>query len=155
MKILFICTGNLCRSPLASEYLKKILKERNVKSVEVSSAGLYTIEGNTAEETACIVAQENGINLEKHRSQLLKPEDIRDADLILVMERMHLEDIISSYPEAEDKVKLLRGFARNGAIKTDIADAYGFPLNNYRQCFKDIKESIEGLFKFLKVNNKI
>jgi protein-tyrosine-phosphatase len=155
MKILFICTGNLCRSPFAAEYLKKILKERNVKNVEVYSAGLYTIEGNTAEETANIVAQENGINLEKHRSQLLKPEDIQDADLIFVMERMHFEDIMSSYPEAEDKIKLLRSFARNGAIKTDIADAYGFPLNNYRQCFKDIKESVEGLYKYLKVNNKI
>jgi protein-tyrosine-phosphatase len=155
MNILFVCTGNLCRSPLAAEYLRKILRERKISTIQVSSAGLYTIEGNTAEETAFIVAKENGIDLEKHRSRLLKPEDIQDNDLILVMERMHLEDIITAYPEAEEKVKLLRSFARNGAIKTDIADAYGFPLNTYRQCFKDIKESVEGLFKFLKVHNKI
>jgi len=155
MRILFVCTGNLCRSPLAAGYLKKLLHEKDVSGIEISSAGLWAIDGNTPEETASKVAEENEIDLSNHCSKLLKAEDIKEADLILVMERLQFEEMVRIYPDVERKVKLLRRFARDGTIKFDIIDAYGMPLDNYRECFEEIKESVDGLFKFLTVHGMI
>lgn len=155
MKILFICTGNLCRSPLAEGYLKKLLKEKNLSGVEISSAGLWAIEGNTVEDAAYQVAAENGFDLSNHRSRLLKPEDIKEASIILVMEYLQMREILITYPEAKEKVRLLRSFAPDGTIKSDIDDPYGLELESYREFFKQITESIEGLFKYLKEHNKI
>jgi len=155
MKILLICTGNLCRSPLAEGYLKKLLKDKDSSGVEISSAGLWAIEGNTVEDDAYQVAAENGFDLSNHRSRLLKPEDVKEASIILVMEYLQMREILITYPEAKEKVRLLRSFAPDGAIQPDIDDPYGSGLQSYREFFKQIKESIEGLFKYLKEHNKI
>jgi len=131
------------------------LYEKDACGIEISSAGLWAIDGNIAEDTASKVAFENDIDLSNHSSRLLGEEDIKEADLILVMERLQLEEIERTYPEAKGKAKLLRGFARDGTIKFDIIDAYGLPLANYRECFKEIKESVDGLFKYLTVHGMI
>lgn len=155
MKILFVCAGNLCRSPLAAKYLRKLLRKKDAAGIEISSAGLWAIDGNSPEETASQVAAENEINLSNHISRLLRAEDIKEADIILVMDVLQLEEIKIAYPEAAAKVKLLRSFARDGTIKFDITDAYGLPLSYYRECFKEIKESVDGLFKYLTVHGMI
>ncbi|WP_458411660.1 low molecular weight protein arginine phosphatase [Schinkia sp. CFF1] len=141
-KILFICTGNTCRSPMA----EAILKHKTNNRFEVKSAGIFAHDGSAASSHSIEVLKKQSIPIE-HKSKQLTTELVAWSDLILTMGNSHKEIIQQRYPKANDKVFSLKEFALNN--KADIADPFGGTLEDYEQTFKEIEEAIHKLVEKL------
>lgn len=135
--ILLVCTGNMCRSPMAEVLLKNRLQREGKDSLyRVSSAGTWTTEGRAASSLAIEAMEELGLDLSAHRTHLLTLEDVHEASLILVMAQDHKEALLAEFPEAGYKTHLLSELAGR---RYDIFDPYGSDsLDLYRQCAKEI-----------------
>lgn len=118
--ILTVCVGNICRSPVAEALLKDQLPGR-----KVWSAGLQAVVGHPAEPTACEIAAQQGLDLSAHRAQQLAGWMCAHADLVLVMEAVHQQELERLYPTARGKIRRLGEFGPQGAF--DIADPYREP----------------------------
>jgi protein-tyrosine phosphatase len=149
-RILFVCSGNLCRSPAAAKMFIKLLKREGIEDVEVLSAGTIAIQGDPASSVACETALKMGLDLSDHSSQPTSPELLRSCDLILVMDLSHLISITGMCPDVEPRVRLLRSFAPQSAPNAEIADPMGLPPLAFRTCFANILESLGGLLKEIK-----
>ena len=150
MKILFVCNANIVRSFIAERVLRSRLKNRDVREVDVSSAGLMDMHGAPADETARLVLREQGIRDEGHQSRLLTEAIIGDADLIVTMEKRQLEKIGDQYPHAVNKLRLLKSYLPDpgyGDEDRDIKDPYRRSLFHYRLCCAEISLAIEELTK--------
>lgn len=101
--VLIVCTGNICRSPAAEGLLKHYLKDSH-PGVTVQSAGTHAVINHTADQHSVAVLEELGVNITTHRARQLKPELIAWSDLILVMEKSQLQDIVTRFPTAKGKV---------------------------------------------------
>jgi len=148
-RILFICTGNICRSPFAEGLFNGQVREKGLEGIQADSAGLVALPGNTATAMAQRVAAEYQVDLSNHRAKCVSEALLSWCNLALVMEKSHEQDVLSSYPDATGKVLLLRHFARHGSRRRGIADPYGLQYEAYRFCFLDIQEAIVGLIAYL------
>jgi protein-tyrosine phosphatase len=138
-KILTICTGNICRSPLAEEMLRQLSLSKT-PAVEVRSAGIGALQGAPADDTVQRIAQEHGLQLDAHRGQQVTTALTRWADLILVMEPHHLQYILRTDPTARGKTFLLGHWL---PTQTDIADPYRKSEDSYRQAHTRIAEAVQ------------
>ncbi|PSW03853.1 protein tyrosine phosphatase [Photobacterium lipolyticum] len=114
-KILVVCVGNICRSPSGEYLLKKALPNK-----EIASAGVGALVGKPADKMASMVASEHGVSLEGHVAQQLNSDLCRDYDLILVMEKGHIEAVTNIAPEARGKTMLFGQWIG----QKDIPDPY-------------------------------
>lgn len=142
--VLFVCTGNSCRSVMAKALLEKRIKESGKPNIEVIDAGTGTFGGMfPTAQTIELLARE-GIDISAHTSAQLTRRIVRKSDLILVMSKMHREQILSIEPQAKEKVFLLKEFAfGRGVGDPDIPDPIGQDMETYESCFRTIKQSIE------------
>jgi protein-tyrosine-phosphatase len=146
MNILFVCTGNTCRSCMA-EVLANNLINGSALEVEFSSAGIYANMGQNASEGATRVMGEMGLDLSKHFAKTVTPELVHKADIILALTIGHKNLIVSRYPEARQKTFTLLEYI--GEVG-DIEDPFGGDVIVYRNCANTIKSSIEKLLLILK-----
>jgi protein-tyrosine-phosphatase len=137
--VLFICTGNTCRSPMATGYLRHLLTERGIKDVETRSAGVMTITGLLASQEAVQVMQAEEIDITRHRSTQLTSELIHKADLILSMTPFHRQTALRVSEAARPKTFLLKEFTRSDLKNAQIGDPMGCTLEVFKKCFKEIK----------------
>lgn len=130
--ILTVCIGNICRSPVAEAMLKAALPEKNIWS-----AGIAALEGHAADKTAQEIALQHGLDISAHRAQQLSSYMCTQADLILVMETSHKQELEQKYPFTRGKVHCL---GHTGPTqKVEIAD----PYRKNREAFVTSHNAIE------------
>lgn len=122
ISILFVCSGNICRSAFAEKLLKKLSQENNLK-LEIDSAGTYTNNDLPANADAIRISENFGINLKDHKTKKLTEELLDKNDLIFAMEPSHLFEILITSPKAISKVFLLSSF--DDSKERMILDPYG------------------------------
>lgn len=130
-KVLMVCTGNTCRSPLAQVLLQKLHPDWDVRS-----AGVMAEVGSPAATHARELARQWGMDLEGHRAQSVTPELVQWADHILCLTESHLRSLTSSFPEAKAKARTLGH---------DISDPIGQSMAVYQRCAEQIEEALRAL----------
>jgi len=148
MHILFVCSGNTCRSPMAEALFTAQIKKQKMLSGIVPiarSAGIYALGGSSASREAVKVMAEMGIDIRDHRAQQLNDDLIQWADLILTMTEAHYREIISQYGVSAEKVYTLAKFSRSG--QADVIDPFGSGVETYRQCAGQIQGMIREIIK--------
>ncbi len=147
--IVFVCTGNSCRSVMAEAYLKKVLKEKGREDVKVFSAGTMMLSGLSVSSGTREVLSGEGIDVSGHLSQKLTRQMALSSDLVLVMEVTHKEAVLRLAPEVKNRVFLLKEFAKINDGRLDIADPIGRPLDFYEKTFASIKDAVERVSKLI------
>lgn len=142
-EVLFVCTGNSCRSVMAKYLLEKELKILKKDNILVYSCGISAIEGMGATSSTQVLLQEEGLDARGHRAIRIDDKLLRRADLVLAMASLHREEIIRFYPEFKNRVYLLSEISDH--VLVDIADPIGQPQEEYRRCFLQIKELVKRL----------
>jgi tRNA threonylcarbamoyl adenosine modification protein (Sua5/YciO/YrdC/YwlC family) len=153
--LLFVCTGNTCRSPMASAMMQHHLSRRigvpvdqlEERGVLVISAGIAAMSGGHASPEAARVMQERGIDLSRHESQPLTDRLVRFADLLLTMGSSHREAILAQWPQAAARVHVL------GGESGDVADPIGGTTDLYRRCAEQIEAYLNPWFEKLDLDN--
>lgn len=140
MNILFVCTGNTCRSPMAEAIFNHIWNGK----ADVRSAGLFAAEGSEAAGHALQVLKENNMKLE-HRSKQLREEDIHWAKYVFAMTRGHKQMLMDMYPAAADKIFTLKEYVDGRDGDLDVIDPFGGGLEVYRATFQELHDLIARL----------
>ncbi|MCF6459901.1 low molecular weight protein arginine phosphatase [Clostridium sp. Cult3] len=140
MNILFVCTGNTCRSPMAQGLLEDMARKKDLDIV-VRSAGVFALDGQSVSREAVQVLREEGINISHHRANMIHRDLVEESDLILTMSKSHKEALLSKYDFIEGKVFTLKEYAYG--LEEDILDPFGRGIDVYRHTKEEIKDALE------------
>ena len=149
-RLIFICMGNICRSPLAEVVARASLARTGLADVlTVSSRGTHAFHvDHPADERSILVAERHGLDLHSHKSRLVMPDDFEGGDLLLVMDRRNLQDVrAKAPPQAVGRIKMLMDFG--GRPGVDIPDPYQGQARDFDLAYTMIHEAVEGLTKHL------
>ncbi|RST77067.1 low molecular weight protein arginine phosphatase [Siminovitchia acidinfaciens] len=138
--VLFVCTGNTCRSPMAEAIFNHI----QLGKAFARSAGLFSSEGSRAAQNTIKVLEENKMQLD-HRSSQLNEDDLHWAEYIFTMTKGHKDILMDMYPAAADKIFTLKEYVEGPEGNLDIVDPFGGDIHTYRTTFAELKNLIERL----------
>lgn len=138
--ILFVCTGNTCRSPMAEGAMRMLLEKERPGAFRVMSAGTAAATGFPATMYAIEAAKVWGVDISNHASQPLTKDLIDRADLIFAMSPSHLEQVLKLRPSAKEKTYLLKNFPDSSPDGEGVADPIGQSLEKYNETFLEIGE---------------
>ena len=169
-----VCTGNLCRSPMAEVLLRHSVTERGCEGIEISSVGTWAYYGRPATEEAIATMAERGADLTAHLSRPVEVAELREADLIVAMTSVHVRELANLAPDVSDRVVLLKELREIqseslGADSTpedkvralltgqrpkrrrdlDLDDPMGMPIGAYERCAGELAEGVDVLVKAL------
>ncbi len=146
-KILFICSGNTCRSPMAKYLFNNEIQKLDITDYFGDSAGLYCYPGESASTNATAVLSELNINSEEHYSKPATAALLKKAHLIVCMTNSIKNTIQINFPELTSKLFLLKFFVQQSETVEDIADPFGGDIIMYRNTRDEIAECIQRLIK--------
>lgn len=133
-KILFVCSGNTCRSPLAEGLFKRYLENKNITDVEVSSAGISAFAGDTVSENSVVAAMQRGADISLHRARPLNAQHLYETNLFVCMTKSHA-DVLMRYCSSS-KITVL-----------NVPDPYGGTLDVYNECADSIEKEFPNILK--------
>lgn len=137
MQILFVCTGNTCRSPMAEGFMNKISSQKSINSIAVS-AGISVYPLSCVSPFSVAVMNEYDIDISSHNPTQLNDEHIKNADLILTMTSSHAAYLKMTYPESLNKIFSLGEYT----LTHDVSDPYGQGQDVYGKCAEEIRKAV-------------
>lgn len=146
-RILFVCTGNICRSPTAEYVLKKMLLDNKINGVHVESRGTRAFgDGEHADPRSIECAKKHGVDMSGHRVRQISSQDVVDFDLVLCAQIEHVRQVKQMVPiELEDKIKLfLKSFAPNIGVE-NLPDPYYGKEGGFERVFSLIEQGCRGI----------
>ncbi|MGC8743772.1 MAG: ribose 5-phosphate isomerase B [Verrucomicrobiia bacterium] len=149
--VLFVCTGNVCRSPMAEALFNEFAKGRI--DYRGLSAGICAVNGERASQNAVEAMRQIGIDISRFRSQQLTQEIVKNADYIFCMTRGHLETVLSLYPNAAEKTFLVMEFTEDEG--QDVPDPIGGSLDVYEDCRNRLMKGVKSIVDFIEQQSKV
>lgn len=146
LKVMFVCTGNSCRSAMAHALLRRRADERNNKDIRAYSCGIFADDGEYPTSNATeIMKEEYDIDLTKHRAVNINNSRIREMDLVLCAKNAHKFTVLKMFPELEGKVFTIKEYTENNPQDLDIDDPWGYDKEVYRAVAKELDNCIQKL----------
>lgn len=144
MNVLFVCTGNTCRSPMCEAYFNDLCAKANRRDIRAKSCGIYADSSMPASAQSTATMCRYGIDLSGHKSTPASQELIDWADIIIAMTRSHKFSVAAISKDAAGKTRLLLEYADRK--DSDVADPFGGSTELYTHCFEEMKGALDNLF---------
>lgn len=148
-RILFVCTGNTCRSPMAEAMFKHMLEKEGKRDLDIRSAGVQAAPHEPISPRAREALAEIGVSAPEHGAHRVGRKDLQEADLVLVMERRHRSLLTQDYPDEAAKISVLKEYV-SAPGNPDIADPVGGSQKDYQKCRIELQDSLLALLTLLK-----
>jgi len=149
LRLIFVCTGNICRSPMAEGLMRHRLAAEGQDASGITSMGTHGVVDAPASLPAQQVCQQHGVDISGHRARSLVGEEIQEADMILCMEPMHKQMVGAYFPWHRDRIYLLGAWPGKETRKSIVRDPMGQSMAVYQQVFADIQRHLDRICQML------
>ncbi len=142
---LFVCFGNIMRSPMAERLMQQEVSHRTAKPVRIASAGIHATPGTAAHPWALAASADFGISLDNHRARLVTADMVQEADAILAMDFQNKAELLALYPNAKHKIFMLSAYLDGPGRYGEIPDPYFGDVDTTRNCYRLLQTCVRNL----------